>query len=741
MSLSRVVVPDLANKKFIEVTNKNGVMVYVAVLGKKTPVQWALQVYQCATWGKISAVQKINFIEDAVSNCEKKLTNTTPDDLQEAKEGIDGLGCEAKKDWLNFWSSVEQIREKALLPLKDAVQAKMLELGYLVQEEPVEDAMDDAKDDAMDDAKDDGTSRASTKKRGARMGKKTKPDAEKIINPDAKYWPQKPKSTTALIEVEAFTLPKVSKEGEVVTPTYDNPVSKRVNGILLTGIIPYCPYTMAMSYSDKTPSCTTTPEETKRVAGFETEDQATDHNKRYAEMLQDSQALVFEETAEYTVRQYAAAACTGHIRNRAGSQRQVGADDRDFVSIGKQVGGGLKIVLANRTDSKGNAFRTIEDANTSTTALGGYLSKSRMMPPTMPDVDCIDRNVSQQQLDRLLLKTVTANVLTGDDEDMDEKTGLAKMAKPQPRWAKLDMKEIRNVLVDLGVPAVSWLPDDGGALLTFQQLVSLYTNRRTNQPMGTDKFAQECFAEAKMILEHFHKGSKPTGYGLNPGDWYCHVLQAMILEMLRTGPDGVIDKLDLGRFLFFELFTGILVGSGINALNMTDAGLNDMVLTEKETMGKEFQTTMLQRVQKAVDVFDTLMSYKLSTHQACRLTPVFLEMMRVVDSSKAGKDAEFTTKNFVPACLVSYYTRNPEHLKASFDQEVSAAFFWPIWPKFSQFNVARTPGYVAELNKTANSIYAFSTHPDFTKDPESVVESVKVTAQLQKRKFADVSQE
>merc|ERR1711939_424264 len=150
--------------------------VYVAVLGKKTPVQWALQVYQCATWGKISAVQKINFIEDAVSNCEKKLTNTTPDDLQEAKEGIDGLGCEAKKDWLNFWSSVEQIREKALLPLKDAVQAKMLELGYLVQEEPVEDAMDDAKDD--------GTSRASTKKRGARMGKKTKPDAEKIINPD-----------------------------------------------------------------------------------------------------------------------------------------------------------------------------------------------------------------------------------------------------------------------------------------------------------------------------------------------------------------------------------------------------------------------------------------------------------------------------------------------------------------------------------------------------------------------------
>merc|ERR1719487_544956 len=93
------------------------------------------------------------------------------------------------------------------------------------------------------------------------------------------------------------------------------------------------------------------------------------------------------------------------------------------------------------------------------------------------------------------------------------------MAKPQPRWAKLDMKEIRNVLVDLGVPAVSWLPDDGGALLTFQQLVSLYTNRRTNQPMGTDKFAQECFAEAKMILEHFHKGSKPTGYGLNPRDW------------------------------------------------------------------------------------------------------------------------------------------------------------------------------------------------------------------------------
>merc|ERR1719326_2549341 len=106
-----------------------------------------------------------------------------------------------------------------------------------------------------------------------------------------------------------------------------------------------------------------------------------------------------------------------------------------------------------------------------------------MMPPTMPDVDCIDRNVSQQQLDRLLLKTVTANVLTGDDEDMDEKTGLAKMAKPQPRWAKLDMKEIRNVPVGWGarLPA-GRLPSGRGPRLPSGRLPSLPAGRGARLP-------------------------------------------------------------------------------------------------------------------------------------------------------------------------------------------------------------------------------------------------------------------
>merc|ERR1719487_669023 len=428
----KIIVAELKEQNVLEVSNENGFLTYFAVFGKKTPVDWALYVFQNKQWGKTSPLSKMSFIEDAVRNCKNKPKN---EDLEDLKEDIEGLGFERKKEWLNFWSSVEHIREETLLPIKSGAKEKMIELGFLVEEEPIKEAQNDCEDGAMnvsegdanDVAEDDVTSGASVKKSGARKGKKHKRDTEKdskqgmVKLPEIayKYWPDTPKDATELLELKAFEVPVVEKDGKVVPHTYGVPVSKRINGKLVTGILQYCPCPMAMAFTKDPPSIITTPEETMRVAKFDKIEDAIEHNKMYADMLQDNTAFIIRDNEEFTVRQFSQDACTGDIRNRAGHQRFVDTKARTFSSIGDQVGHGLKIVLANRIDANGKTYRTIEDANTSSTALGGFLSTKRKVAPTMHDANFVEREVSQQQLGRLQHKMVKAVVMTGDDADMD----------------------------------------------------------------------------------------------------------------------------------------------------------------------------------------------------------------------------------------------------------------------------------------------------------------------------------
>ena len=729
MTWRRNIIPVLLDKKIIATTNTDGKVKYLPNLGQKpvAVVQWALDCYQHPAWGKTNAMYKMSFVEECTFNLE---TNVPEMKTERVMESVEGLGFNSDDQWLNWWSCVEGLTCASLVPVKEATLQIMIKKGLFEPEDPKEE------EEKMEEGANEGKALGPSVTTAENRAKETSKRASKN-DPfsNVVYWPKDKGSSEKPVELKAIPLPVVKdKNGKVIPHTFAEPVNRRIGFLTMTGVYPQCAYPIATTYVDKKPQDEITVEETQHVCGFDTQKKASEFNMTFKAALQNEKALVFREVEPMTVWEYARDACTGRIRNVAGAQRLVEATNakRPFKSVVQQLGANFNVVFGQKTDANG-PYKEILDANTSSTAAGGFFSQVRAKAPTFPDHEGTDRQVSQAMLGRCISKPVNTTTMIGDDVDVADEVSMTKLAKEQRPWASHDLKKVRDIFYVLGVAPESWLPDNGGMLLTLQGLMSLYTNRGTTDPMGTDNFAKEVMAEAKMLYDLYLKKKMPASFCKTEGDKYCHLLQAMILVSLNTGPDGVTDKVDHGRFLNLELLINMIAGSGINALDHKNDHLNKLVESEQETMGEAFKTTMLERVKTAVQVFGTLMSFKVSALQACHLTPIIAEMMRVVDSSKTG---EYKLEDYVAASLVSYYTKNPDHLLSCYAKKVPKDFFWSVWPKIAQFNVCRTESYVKGLTEAAKCIYDLAVDPEFTKDPVTMVLEIKQTGQQQKRKVA-----